>query len=111
MQRLRISDMTAYGYIKEGCNFVRRHKIACTLVAFVIWMLLFDQYSIVEQYKISQKISSYSKEKQYYINKIYSDSVMYNELQTNDNNLEKYAREQYYMKANDEDVFVIVEKD
>jgi cell division protein FtsB len=32
------------------------------------------------------------------------------ELQTNDNNLEKFAREQYFMKASDEDVFVIVEK-
>jgi cell division protein FtsB len=35
---------------------------------------------------------------------------MYSELQTNDNNLEKFAREQYFMKAADEDVFEIVEQ-
>ena len=41
--------------------------------------------------------------------KIQEDSVMLYELKTNDNNLEKYAREQFFMKANDEDVFEIVE--
>ena len=32
------------------------------------------------------------------------------ELRTNDDNLEKFARGQYFMKADDEDVYEIVEK-
>jgi len=35
---------------------------------------------------------------------------MLEELQTNDENLVKFAREQYYMRAADEDVFIVQEK-
>jgi cell division protein FtsB len=76
----------------------------------VVWVAFFDQYSWLLQWKIKQSINALTVEKQYYVNKIQNDSTMYSELQTNDNNLEKFAREQYFMKAADEDVFEIVEQ-
>ena len=42
--------------------------------------------------------------------KIETDIQRTKELETDDDNLEKFAREQYLMKKSDEDVFVIVEK-
>jgi hypothetical protein len=50
------------------------------------------------------------KEKKFYLEKIDRYSIMLNELKTSDENLVKFAREQYYMKAEDEDVFVIEEE-
>ena len=102
--------MTTYGKIKEAFAFVRHHKIWCVIILFVVWVVFFDQYSWLLQWKIKQSINALSAEKQYYIDKIHSDSTMNSELQTNDNNLEKFAREQYFMKAADEDVFEIVEQ-
>lgn len=46
----------------------------------------------------------------YYQDKIKSDSYKLQELRTDRENLEKFAREQYYMKKDDEDVFIVVDK-
>ena len=102
--------MTTYRKIKEAFTFVRHHKMCFLSSLFVVWVVVCDQDSWLLQWKIKQSINALSAEKQYYIDKIHSDSTMNAELQTNDNNLEKFAREQYFMKASDEDVFVIVEK-
>jgi cell division protein FtsB len=50
-------------------------------------------------------------EKQYYLERIEEDSRRLNELKTDRDNLEKFAREQYFMKKENEDVFVIVEEE
>ena len=102
--------MTTYGKIKNIISVAWKHKIWCAIIIFVVWVAFFDQYSWLLQWKIKQSINALTVEKQYYVNKIQNDSTMYSELQTNDNNLEKFAREQYFMKAADEDVFEIVEQ-
>lgn len=80
------------------------------MIIFIVWMFTFDQNSIPSQISRSRNIRALNQEKQFYIDKIHDDSVMLNELKTNDNNLEKYAREQYFMKADNEDVFEVVER-
>jgi hypothetical protein len=101
--------MKLRGKIKQAWTFITDHKWALTIAAFAIWMVCIDKYDLREQHKLRQKIHSLTEEKQFYTEKIQEDSVMLYELKTNDNNLEKYAREQFFMKANDEDVFEIVE--
>jgi len=102
--------MTIYEKIKKIKSIVSQHKILVAVVVYVVWVAFFDQYSWLLQWKIKQSIDALSAEKQYYIDKIHNDSAMNSELQTNDNNLEKFAREHYFMKASDEDVFEIVEQ-
>jgi len=102
--------MTIYGRIKKVVSFVLEHLVVCLCVGFVLWIAFFDQNSLLVQRRIKQNIRSLSDEKQYYIDKICSDSIMEYELKTNDNNLERFAREQYFMKSDDEDVYEIVEK-
>ena len=48
------------------------------------------------------------REKEYYMGRIEEDRRKLNELRTSNENLEKYAREQYLMKKPDEDLFIIV---
>jgi hypothetical protein len=50
-------------------------------------------------------------EKNFYLKKYEQDSKRLKELRTDNENLEKFAREQYLMKKENEDVFVIVEED
>jgi cell division protein FtsB len=49
-------------------------------------------------------------QKEYYAKKIETDIQRTKELETDDDNLEKFAREQYLMKKDNEDVFVIVKE-
>ena len=50
------------------------------------------------------------EQKIYYIEKISHDSARLNELRTDAENLEKFAREQYLMKKDNEEIFVIVDE-
>ena len=81
------------------------------MIAFVVWVAVFDQNSVFRDMIPDMMLSKrLEKEKDVYLQKIHDDSIMLNELQTNDENLKKFAREQYFMKADDEDVFIVIEK-
>ena len=47
-------------------------------------------------------------DREYYINKIEVDRMKLRELKTDNNNLEKFAREQYRMKKADEDLYIVL---
>ena len=49
------------------------------------------------------------QQKEYYIEQITADKIKLEELNSNKNNLEKFAREQYHMSAPDEEIFIVVE--
>ena len=50
------------------------------------------------------------QEKGYYEDEILKNRNTIHELNTNPESLEKYAREQYYMKRDSEDIFLIIDK-
>lgn len=51
-----------------------------------------------------------SSQTKYYVEETKKTQVDLNQLKYDQKALEKYAREKYYMKKPDEDVFVIVDK-
>lgn len=84
-----------------------KNKYILTLVIFLLWMLLFDSSNLVDVYREHKRIKKLKQEREYYIDKIEADKNWLQELQTNNENLEKFAREQYLMKKPDEEIFVI----
>ena len=86
-----------------------KNKYMLTLLFFVVWILFFDQNNLIDRFKSIEKIRQQEKEKVYYLRKIEEDKRKLNELRTDRDNLEKFAREQYYMKKDDEDIFVLKE--
>lgn len=86
-----------------------KNKYFITAFVFFLWMLFFDNNSLSDRSDLNKKFKLLNKTKDYYINKIKEDSKRLNELKTNDKNLEKFAREQYYMKKANEDVFIVKE--
>ena len=88
-----------------------KNKYILTSLIFFVWLLLFDQNNLNERRKLGNEYKELIEEKQYYQDKIDEDSKRIEELKTNNENLEKFAREQYLMKKKNEDVFVIVDED
>lgn len=75
---------------------------------FVVWMLFFDNNSYVNQSRLSETIDQLEKDKKYYQQEIKKDSIALDEL-SNSKGLEKFAREKYHMKKNNEEIFLIID--
>jgi len=88
-----------------------RNKYLMAVLVFLVWLLIFDNNSLIDRAKYLNTLHEMKDEKQYYLERIDEDSRRLNELKTDRDNLEKFAREQYFMKKENEDVFVIVEED
>ena len=88
-----------------------RNKYLMAILIFLVWLLIFDRNSLIDRVKYVRARLDMEDEKQYYIERIDEDSRRLTELKTDRDNLEKFAREQYFMKRENEDVFVIVSTD
>lgn len=86
------------------------NKYFLSLVGFSVWIIFFDQHNLVDRYKSKQHLDQLKKDMVFYQEKIRSDREKMNLLKTNPQNLERFAREEYMMKAPDEEVFVILKK-
>lgn len=100
-----------HGHLYKFREIIRKFTNKYTLVGllFLVWISFFDKNSFVEKAQLRNKISTLSKEKAYYQQKIDEDNRKMKELLSNRDNLEKFAREQYLMKKKDEDIFIIIE--
>jgi cell division protein DivIC len=88
-----------------------RNKYLLAVLVFLVWLLIFDNNSLIDRVKYLNSLHEMEEEKQYYLERIEEDSRRLNELKTDRDNLEKFAREEYFMKKENEDVFVIVEEE
>ncbi len=87
-----------------------RNKYFLFVAAFVVWMLFFDKNDVIAQYEFRTEVNKLQEEKDFYTKEIANVKKDLNELNTNLNTAEKFAREKYFMKKDNEDVFVIIEE-
>lgn len=78
------------------------------MIAFLVWMLLFDRNDIFTQYQHISKLKTLKENREYFKKDIAKINNDIKELTTDQNDLEKFAREKYMMKKENEDVYVIV---
>lgn len=86
-----------------------KNKFILTTLVFLLWLIIFDRSNWFDMVGEIRSIHSLEDEKEYYQKKIATDKQRLNELKTNDENLEKFAREQYLMKKPNEDIFIVEE--
>lgn len=79
-------------------------------LGFLLWMLFFDAEDLVTQYRLRQKIKSLMAEQAYYLKQIDKIKKDRAGLANDEDLLEKFAREQYFMKKETEDLYIIVEE-
>lgn len=84
------------------------NRYVIVLVIFGVWMLFFDQNSFLKQMQLKNELKTANEQKQFYLNQIRNDSIFLEELDKNIEVKEKYAREHYLMKKDEEIVFSIV---
>jgi cell division protein DivIC len=86
----------------------RNFYVVCGAL-FFFWMLFLDSNDLITRLRMGSKLGDLQDEKEYYNQKIVEVEKDRNELMTNKELLEKFAREKYLMRKESEDVFVIVE--
>lgn len=84
------------------------NKYFYTAFAFVVWMFFFDSDNLLVQIRLSRKIKNLEDQKAYYSKEIAKNKNALNALQYDTTKLEDYARKKYFMKKDNEDIFVVV---
>jgi cell division protein FtsB len=85
-----------------------RNKYFIVSLAFLVWMVFFDKNDLFSQYQYHHQLSKLKQERDFYQKETLRVHQDLDELTTNKEKLEKFAREKYLMKKDNEDVFVIV---
>jgi enolase len=91
--------------IKKIIPFIaNRYFIAC--LAFVLWMLFFDQRNFFLQRDRAAELEKLEQAKGYYEKEISTTQEQLNNLQSNPGAVEKYARERYLLRREGEEVYL-----
>jgi cell division protein FtsB len=86
-----------------------KNKYVITLILFAIWMVFFDGNNVIYQIRLAKTIKQLKAQNNYYRKQTDLVKEELKELQTNPENLEKFAREKYLMKKDNEDVYVLLD--
>ncbi|MBD0724595.1 septum formation initiator [Flavobacterium sp. L1I52] len=82
------------------------NKYIWSLLFFTVWMLFLDNYSYFDHRILNNQIEELEDNKTYYQEEIKKDEAQIKQLK-NPDQVEKYAREKYYMKKDSEDIYII----
>ena len=86
-----------------------KNKYFIALGVFAVIMLFFDKNDVFTQSARKKQLRDLQESKQYYTDRIASERKELEELKSNPGTLEKYAREKYLMKRDNEDLYLIPE--
>lgn len=86
-----------------------RNKFMIGGVLFVTWLLFVDRNNAFTQFTLSSEENKLEDQKAFYLQEIARARQDQFELLSSPEKLEKFAREQYRMKKEDEDLFIITE--
>jgi len=84
-----------------------RNKYFLVLAFFTMWMVFFDRHQFHQMLGLSQKVQQMEEDRDYYIEQIEQTKK---DEKDHKLNIEKYAREHYFMKKDNEDVFIFEEE-
>lgn len=82
------------------------NKYVWVLLFFSTWMIFLDNYSYFDHRVLDKQINELEDNATYYKEEIRKDQQKIKQLK-NPNQVEKYAREKYYMKKENEDIYII----
>ena len=85
-----------------------RNKYLLVVVALGVWLLFFDKNDLFSQWARRAEVKKLENDVKYYRTEIERNRKEMQELQSNPKLLEKFAREHYLMKRDNEDIFILV---
>ena len=97
-----------FGKVKD---FTVKNAMWIVGVLFVVWITFFDDFSLIDRIEKMSKLHELRENEKYYEQENLENSTRLDELMSGKEELEKFAREQYYMKEDDEDIFLVILED
>ena len=94
-------------FIKRLLPHLKDKYVLATIV-FLVWLTFFDRNDFFAQHTYSSKLNELETEKRYYIEEIQKNRQAFLSLMGSKKNLEKFAREKYLMKKDNEDIFLVI---
>ena len=101
----KISDIKKNKWIRIISN-----KYLIITLLFTIWMVFFDTNSFLIHDELNTSIETLENNKDIYSSEIEKDKEFIEKM-NDSNEIEKYAREKYYLKKENEDIFLIEHQD
>lgn len=86
------------------------NKYLLIVIIFIVWMLFFDTNSYLIHQELNSSIEKLENQKNTYQDEIKKDKVFIEKMKDS-NELEKFAREKYYLKKENEDIYIIENQD
>ena len=80
-----------------------RNKYALVLAGFVVYVSFFDHYSLYKQWELRETLRGLEAEKAQYVRTIEESEELRRTIEADE---ERFARERYFMKRPNEDVYV-----
>jgi cell division protein FtsB len=74
---------------------------------FVVWMLFFDRNDVFTQLSRKSDLAEIEESKAYFSQKIAEGKKFSSDMRSNADAVEKFVREKYLMKRENEDLFLI----
>ena len=76
-------------------------------VCFVVWMIFFDQNSFITHRELDKQISNLEMDEAYFKRHLENENAKLKLLQDNPAEIERIAREKFFLKKDNEDIFII----
>ena len=92
--------------LKKFFKYLVAHKYVTTLVIFLCVIGFLDPNSLYVRYQLYQEERTLQSEIDAYSAQFDRDTKLYKELQSDPNAVVRIAREKYYMKKENEDVYI-----
>jgi len=103
-------------YFWESCSMrktasrifkIVSNKYIMAIITFIMMMLFFDDNNIFLQLDRKRQLNDLLKSKAFYEAEIANTQQTLKDLQSSPASVEKYARENFLMKRDNEDIFVV----
>ena len=97
--------------LKEKIPPILRNKFLWLFVLYFLYLLFINQNSLISQVRLALRLRDLEKEEQYYRKEIQQVESDMKELFSGVDEMEKFAREHYWMKRDSEDVYIFMEEE
>ncbi len=88
---------------------VIKNKYILSLVVFVVWISFFDRNDLITQWERKKELQKVETSKAYYETEISATRKELSDLDQDSRILEKMAREKFYLKRPNEDLFLVID--
>jgi cell division protein FtsB len=86
------------------------NKYVLILILFIVWMLFFDTNSYLIHNELDNEVNALDDNAEFYQKEIDEDKDFIKKMEDS-NQMEKFAREKYYLKKENEDIYIIEHED